>query len=610
MKLLRFFIKSFAILLLAGCAKDFNDTSIKERVDALEEQVQENTNSLRKLSSKLEDVQKKGLTVSVTSVSGGKTLTFSDGTVLTVQDGAQGSQGAQGNPGDDGSDSVVTITESSDGLYYVINVGGKGYTVKKSQSFSLKLEDAELSIAPGESKEISYTLTDADASTVVFVSASSGYTAEVDMTDSKVIVTASAELPEDGFVIITARKESTGEESSQYIGPVQDTLPVVRIAVENGADIVSKDNYLNMSLSITDDGESILGETGRIKGRGNATWINYPKKPYKVKFDSKQGIFGFPENKDWVFLAEYCDRSLLRTVYLQELAKALDMPYPFHYQHVHLYLNDEYRGIYLVTDQVEKKSNRVDISDDGFLFENDGRYSWEPLWFRTTRKGYYYTFKYPDPEDGEIAEGDENFNFITGLVNSFESALYGNDFKDPDEGYRKYIDPQSFARWYLAMELMANYDPNFYYVLPSRQEKILAGPVWDAEWSLGLTYKASETADWAKSPAQPDSEQAIWSEWKYYGRLFEDPYFVGVVKEEWAKLKPQLDTFRAKIASVAASISIEQVQNFERWDILDTFVSVELVCTGSWEAEVAYIADFFNKRVQFVDDTLNQMTAE
>lgn len=70
---------------------------------------------------------------------------------------------------------------------------------------------------------------------------------------------------------------------------------------------------------------------------------------------------------------------------------------------------DEYLGIYVLTDQVEKKKNRVDIEDDGFLFENDNYFWSEPLNFMTERRGYWYTFKYPDPEDGEIIAGVENF---------------------------------------------------------------------------------------------------------------------------------------------------------------------------------------------------------
>ena len=209
---------AFAILFLAGCAKEYDDTAIKDRLDVLEEQIKDNTNALKKLSKKLDEAAEQGLTVSVAQTAEGKTLTFSDGTVLTVKDGAKGDQGPQGQPGDDGADSVVTITDSADGSSYVINVAGNEYVVRKTQTFSLTLAATELSMAPGSSKEIAYTLTGADAATTVFVQACSGYTAVVDMEASTVTVTAPAELPEDAYVIITARKNSTGEESSQYLG--------------------------------------------------------------------------------------------------------------------------------------------------------------------------------------------------------------------------------------------------------------------------------------------------------------------------------------------------------------------------------------------------------
>ena len=218
MKLIRISLIAFAILLLAGCAKEYDDTAIKDRLDVLEEQIKDNTNALKKLSKKLDEAAELGLTVSVAQTAEGKTLTFSDGTVLTVKDGAKGDQGPQGQPGDDGADAVVTITDSADGSSYVINVAGNEYVVRKTQTFSLTLAATELSMAPGSSKEIAYTLTGADAATTVFVQACSGYTAVVDMEASTVTVTAPAELSEDAYVIITARKNSTGEESSQYIG--------------------------------------------------------------------------------------------------------------------------------------------------------------------------------------------------------------------------------------------------------------------------------------------------------------------------------------------------------------------------------------------------------
>lgn len=383
-------------------------------------------------------------------------------------------------------------------------------------------------------------------------------------------------------------------------------VPDIRIDVEDGKIVESKDEYQNMSLMVVKGYEVILSAEGRIKGRGNATW-GYDKKPYKIKFDEKQSLLGFAANKDWVLLAEYCDKSLMRTPYMCELAMSAGLPYPIHYHHVQLYLNGEYKGMYLLTDQVEKKKNRVDIADDGFLFENDNYFWEEPLNFMTDRRQYWYTFKYPDPEDGEIVQGDENYRYITGFMNDFEAALYGSDFKDPGKGYRKYIDVETFAKWFLVMELTANLEPNMYYVLPSRSAKLQIAPVWDAEWSMGLAYREDEHASWAGLPVQPDPDQQIWSKWKYFGRLFEDEYFVNVVRDEWAALKRELPAFRDRMAAVAGNISDDQAANFSRWGTLGWHVSVGLIRFDTWEEEVRYVDEFFEHRVEVMDSFLNTL---
>ena len=385
--------------------------------------------------------------------------------------------------------------------------------------------------------------------------------------------------------------------------PEQVYVPVISIDVEDGLNIESKDEYLNVNITISEGDEVVLSASGRAKGRGNATW-GYEKKPYKIKFDEKHSLFGFAANKDWVLLAEYCDKSLMRTAYMCELAQTVGLPYPIHYRHVQLYLNGEYVGMYVLTDQVEKKKNRVDIADDGFLFENDNYFWEEPLNFVTHYREYWYTFKYPDPEDGEIVSGDDNYNFITGFMNDFEAALYGDDFKDPERGYRKYLDVRIFAKWFLVQELTANLEPNMYYVLPSRDAKLQISPVWDAEWSLGLAYREDEYSGWGALPTQPDRYQAIWSKWKYFGRLFEDEYFVDVVRQEWEALQPELPAFKDRMAAVAGSISEGQVMNFQRWQILGWHVSVGLICMGTWEKEVEYVREFFADRVEWLDNQL------
>lgn len=404
------------------------------------------------------------------------------------------------------------------------------------------------------------------------------------------------------------------EQSGQKPGPKPTPeiteedyfVPVISIEVEDGRNIESKEEYLKVNVSIQETEDLVYSRSGRAKGRGNATWDSYEKKPYKLKFDDKLGILGFAANKEWVLLAEYCDKSLMRTAYMCGLAQTVGLPYPIHYRHVHLYLNGEYMGIYVLTDQVEKKSDRVDIEDDGFLFENDNYFWAEPLNFRTDLREYWYTFKYPDPEDGEIAEGDKSYRFITGFMNDFETALYGDSFKDPENGYRKYVDVQAFAKWFLVQELVANLEPNMYYVLPSRESKLQIGPVWDAEWSLGLAHREDEYAGWAGLPTQPERQKAIWSKWKYFGRMFEDEYFVDVVRAEWETLKPKLQAFQDEMKAVADRISKDQVKNFERWDILGWHVSVGLICMGTWEKEVEYVEQFFADRIEWLDAYLKE----
>ena len=261
---------TFAILLAVGCAKEYDDSALLERVEDLQAESDENTNSLKRLETKLDEAIEKGLEVSVEEVSGGYTVTFSDGTSITVEhgkDGATGDRGPKGESGDDGTCSIVSITPTEDGAAYVITIGDKQYTVNKGNfTFALKLEKVELSLSQNQTAEIPYTLSNADETTVVTVRLCSGYTAEVDQINKKVRITAPAELPADGFVVITAVKNSTGEKSSQYVSFVSGTLTVTAdaetVAAAGGTVTLTVNANCSYEVSIPD----------------NCTWISQVEK--------------------------------------------------------------------------------------------------------------------------------------------------------------------------------------------------------------------------------------------------------------------------------------------------------------------------------------------
>lgn len=389
---------------------------------------------------------------------------------------------------------------------------------------------------------------------------------------------------------------------------VASGLPLVHIDT-GGKPVTTRSAYVKGTVRIgnTPSIGVCKGPAG-IRGRGNATWLNYPKKPYRIKFDEKKSVFGFPANKDWVLLPDYCDKSLMRSSYMFAMSELAGLPYTIRSRHVEVILNGDYLGTYLLTDHVEEAKDRVRVSSDGFLIEADNYWYEEPLHFMTAREGINYTFKYPDADDGEIKKNDDNYKYITAFMRDFEDALYSAGFADPSTGYRKYIDEYSFARWYLVQEVTGNLEPNPYYVLRTRGAKLEMYPAWDAEWSLGLAARGDDFYGWALPPKKSPVELLIWNKKQYFGRLLKDPYFVTVVQSEWEEIKRGYPAFREEMARIAETLAYSQAKNFKRWPILNTYVGVGLVKFGNWEAEVEYIRDFLDARVAWLDGQIKGFT--
>lgn len=420
-----------------------------------------------------------------------------------------------------------------------------------------------------------------------------------------------AHFTTNGAKVFVGEKEQTsGITSNDFSSPLKYTvvsvdgekkdytvivnisgIPLVNINTPNGIDVASKD-WLEGSTSITvlmTDG-SYLSSSGKIKGRGNATWT-YDKKPYAIKFSEKQSPFGFPANKSWVLLAEYNDRSLLRTAFMCEVSKAAGIDYTINYRHVNLYLNGEYEGLYLLTDKVEQTKNRIQVKNDGFIIENDGYFDQEPLYFITDILNYGFTFKYPDADDGDIVLNDENYAFILDYMNRLETALLKLQTDPDDTEYLDYIDLTSFAKYYIAAQVTATDDPNHYYVLPSRTSTLKRMPMWDAEWSLGLWPTTS-------TPSASMVTRNIWDHKLYYRYISLSPSFREEVKKEWALFCNKNNQVIDMINDVINEISTAQLYNNIKWPNTGQTLNVRF---DTWEEEVQYVTDFYNNRIAWFD---------
>ena len=369
------------------------------------------------------------------------------------------------------------------------------------------------------------------------------------------------------------------------------SLPVIMINTPSWQTITSKDVWIDKtSIMIRNVDGTVLEAPGKVKGRGNATW-GYAKKPYAIKFSKKQSPFGFPENKSWVLLAEYNDRSLLRTPYMCAVSKAVGIEYTINYKHVNLYLNGEYQGIYLLTDKVEANDNRIKVNKDGYLIEHDHYYQNEPLYF-VTNLNRGFTFKYPDADDGDIIEGDDNYLFIRDFVNSVEEKISVLSTNPDDTDYLNLIDLNSFAKYYIAAQVTATMDPNNYYVLTSKTSKLKRMPMWDAEWSLGLWA----TVLWGDAPNLINRN--IWGSQPYFAGLVYSSVFKEEVKKEWLKFLQKINEIKGTISADAVKIAKAQKYNFAKWPDTGQVLNVHY---DNWEDEVDYVNNYFDNRIEWMN---------
>ena len=164
------------------------------------------------------------------------------------------------------------------------------------------------------------------------------------------------------------------------------------------------------TLNITEqNSEVIIKENNEMEMRirGNST-REPDKKAFRIKFTEKQSLFGLKAAKDWVLLANYFDKTNIRNYLAYQLAnKMSNLDFQPSSIFIDLYLNDEYQGLYMLTEQIEVNKGRVDIEDyqnghgiDSFLIEADWRAISEypnlenKCYFRL--EGYALKFKYPN----------------------------------------------------------------------------------------------------------------------------------------------------------------------------------------------------------------------
>lgn len=401
-------------------------------------------------------------------------------------------------------------------------------------------------------------------------------------------------------------------------------LPTITIHTKNAADIVSKENYLKGIVSIiSENGRQIFTDSLEVRGRGNASWIYFPKKPYRMKLYNKASLLNLPaKEKNWTLISNFGDKTLMRNLLAFDLSKRLEMSYTPAGKPVDVILNGEYKGTYQLCDQIEVAKQRVDIEkmtpedvslpnlSGGYLLEIDAYANQEISWFQSARSFTPVTIQYP--KDDEIVPAQKSY--ITSYFNSMENALFSPNFKDETNGYSKYIDKGSFIRHFLIGEFSGNTDTYWStYLYKKRNDDLFRfGPVWDFDIAYEndyRTYPINNNPDWiyATSGSAAGGARSI------VYQLLSDPVLYAEVKSIYASYRDRGVLKESALLDVVDQYAVELEQsqqlNFIRWNILNTAVHMNPRAYGSFTAEVNNVKEYIKKRLSWMDNKLEYTPA-
>lgn len=396
--------------------------------------------------------------------------------------------------------------------------------------------------------------------------------------------------------------QGTGDDSHLY---QVTNLPTVSIHTKDGAIPTDKEHQIVSQLTIiSDNGTKLLSEPGTIRERGNAS-RDFPKKPYRIKFDKKQHVLDAPAKaKKWTLINNYGDKTLMRNLLAFELSRRLGMPYTPYGTAVDVLLNGEYKGCYQLCDQIQVHKKRVNVTEmtpednsgialtGGYLVEVDAYADRENSWFRSNSRNPV-TIKSPS----EDSITTDQRNYIRAHFNKMENDL------------DRYVDKNTFLRHFLVGELSGNTDTywSLYMYKERDDDTMYTGPVWDFDIAFDNDYRTY--------PVNNKSDYIYRSGGSYAGTMkqmvdifvLQNQTSQAKLLEIWDQARRTLVTEESLVAYIdqmEEELDASQRLNFIRWPILNTKVHMNPKTWGSYKAEVENVRRFMKERLTWMDKRL------
>ena len=438
------------------------------------------------------------------------------------------------------------------------------------------------------------------------------------------------------FLCFSCNKEGTkiGNElitPDVILGP---PLPLMKI--QTGNQNIVDEPKIPGSLQIYQEELLVEEHLIGIEIRGSSSQM-FDKKSYgfetwdEMGEDLNASLGGFPEEEDWILYGPYSDKSLVRNVLIFELSNNMGQ-YASKTKFYELEINGVFQGIYVLMEKIKRDRNRVDISKNkveditgGYIIKidkptGDGDWYDENIAFASQYNttgllvdtgNINFLYEYPKADD----ISDEQKKYIQDYIHLFETALISENFESIENGYRQFIDLNSFIDFFILNEFSKNPDGFRLstYLHKEKGGKLKMGPIWDFNLAFGnVNYCDGDSPyGWAhrfNDICSGDNWQVPF----WWNRFLDDPEYVILLKERWAILRSEIlssDTVLVRLRELQENLKGSSAidKNFGKWLILGKYIWPNKFIGDSYDSEINYLEEWINQRFDWLDQNINEL---
>jgi len=308
--------------------------------------------------------------------------------------------------------------------------------------------------------------------------------------------------------------------------------------------------------------------------------------------------------RDWTLIANALDHSMMRNYsayFLGSLLSGLDFSPARHF--VHLFMAGEYRGVYMLSDQLEPERIGLTLHPDPmqseYLLEFDRRAPGGDRAFFIVQN-MPFDLRAPSSTSSGSPFTEGHRLFAKSFIERVDAAFVGGDI----DKISQIIDVPSFVDFYLVQEFFKNRDVNFSSVwFQIRQgphyywgHKLYAGPLWDFDQSSGSNLRPTDGTE-----ASPHGAFAAIHN-RHFRLLMNTDWFREKAGVRWEGIRDrEVQTMIERIKNLAVTYQSCFEYNFVRWPDKNVWWTHPDLVSLSFMEQVEFLIDWFEQRKRWMD---------